>query len=304
MYTHVHYKIGIAVLMNTFVFFLIVLAGIYRSELADSGSIIPKLSLFTVVYVGAVFVLRMFRESTFKVFVEISLILAAIGFLYKETDPFQLLFVDQWQDALLIKGEYFLFGSELNRSVQSLYHPYLTEAMMFSYLAYIVLLPLVAYLCYRSGGLKGMYDYLFLLVASYIVCYGTFLICPVASPVFYQPEYYAFSFKAGFFTRCAELLHVTQHYPGGAFPSPHCAATTVMMLMLFRYDRNVFYITLPTILLIFISTVYGGFHYAFDSIAGIIVAVVSWKYAPYLLKSFNGTVQQTLRVEDSFTERV
>jgi membrane-associated phospholipid phosphatase len=303
MITYTHYKTAVTLLLTGFTLLLIVLAGISRSEVNDWGTIMMRLFLFIIVYNGSLMVLRRFQVSTAKVIAEISLILAAIGFIYKETDPFQHIFVGQWQDASFIKIEYLLFGTEINRSIQSLYHPYLTEAMMFSYVVYIVLLPLVAYLCFRSGGMKGMYEYLFLLVASYILCYGIFLIYPIASPVFYQPEYYAFSFKGGFFTRCAELLHVNQHYPGGAFPSPHCAAATVMMLMMYRYNRNLFYLTLPTILLIYISTVYGGFHYVFDSIAGIGVAVFCWKYAPFFLKAFDGTVQQVRRLENSFTER-
>jgi len=283
MLTYNHYRIAVAGLFTGFAVFLIIIAGIYRNEVNNSAMIILKLFIFIVIYNGLSVLINKFPDTILKVIAETSLILAAIGFIYKAISPLQLVFTNQWQDGVIIKKELFFFGQEINMVVQSIYHPLLSEIMMFAYVAYIPLLPIVGYLCYRSAGMNGMYDYFFILVSSYLVCYGVFVVFPIASPIFYQPEYYAYNFKAGLFTRLAELLHINQHYPGGAFPSPHCTATMVMMLLLHRYNKTIYNLTLPTMLLIFISTVYGGFHYFADSIAGILVALFVWRYAPSLL---------------------
>lgn len=286
MPTHKQLRIAVAFLFTVFSLFLISLAVISRGEVNESTTIILKLSIFILVYNGSLLTVNWFPDTLTKVSTETFLVLTAIGFIYKGISPLQLVLIDRWQDATIIQAEIFLIGDELNKMIQGLYNPLLTEIMMFAYVAYIPLLPLVGYLCYRSAGMKGIYDYFFILVFSYLVCYSVFLIFPIASPIFYQPEYYAYRFEAGLFTRLAELLHVNQHYPGGAFPSPHCTATMVMTLLLYRYNRSVYYLTLPTMLLIFISTVYGGFHYVADSIAGILVALIVWRYAPSLLLVF------------------
>ena len=61
------------------------------------------------------------------------------------------------------------------------------------------------------------------------------------------------------------------------------AAATVMLAMFFRYRRPLFYASLPFFLTLYVSTVYGRYHYAADAVAGILVALAVIKGGPKLL---------------------
>ena len=75
-------------------------------------------------------------------------------------------------------------------------------------------------------------------------------------------------------------MHCAKQSQGGSLPSPHCAGTTIMLVMLYRYNRKAFYVLLPTLLSVYFATVYGRFHYAWDGIAGILVAMVMVRSTP------------------------
>ena len=53
-----------------------------------------------------------------------------------------------------------------------------------------------------------------------------------------------------------------------------------MLVMLYRYNRSLFYVALPTFLILYVATVYGRYHYAWDGIAGILSAIGVLKFSP------------------------
>jgi membrane-associated phospholipid phosphatase len=84
------------------------------------------------------------------------------------------------------------------------------------------------------------------------------------------------------FTSMARLVAVNVHLNGGAFPGAHCAASVVMVAALGRAHRRWGNAFLDLTFLIFISTVYGRFHYVTDTISGLAVAIIvlfwsAWK---------------------------
>ncbi len=203
------------------------------------------------------------------------LVLALFAFLFEIMASLQHLFFDGWLDARLVEAEVALTGTESTRWLEPLIRPPLTEWMMFAYVIYLPMLPLVGFSCYKSGGEKAVNAYCWLLALSYIVCYLGFLVAPVAGPLYWQPNAYAVPLRGGFFTRCAEWIRTHQHYPGGNFPSAHCAAGTVMLVTLARHSRVPFFLVgLPIVGSLYVATVYGRFHYIWDGVAGILVALL------------------------------
>jgi membrane-associated phospholipid phosphatase len=75
------------------------------------------------------------------------------------------------------------------------------------------------------------------------------------------------------------------HLPGGAFPSAHCAASTVLLVTAFRHDRKAGRALAPVVVLIYASTVYGRFHYVVDVVAGILLALGALAVAPGMMRA-------------------
>jgi len=62
---------------------------------------------------------------------------------------------------------------------------------------------------------------------------------------------------------------------GGCMPSSHCAVAFVVLVMAYRYHKILFAILAPIIISMFISTIYGRFHYFSDVAVGILIGIFS-----------------------------
>jgi membrane-associated phospholipid phosphatase len=174
--------------------------------------------------------------------------------------------------------------------------------MMFAYVFYVPLLPLVAFACYIISGRKAGELYLFNISTVFALCFCGFILLPLKTQLFYMPEAYSIPLEGGIFAQAGEWIRATQHFPGGALPSPHTAASTVMLIFTYRYARKYLYLVLPIVITIYVATVYGRYHYIWDSITGIITAMLTVRLTPkinqlvanYLLP-FTGLVPETSR---------
>jgi hypothetical protein len=214
------------------------------------------------------------------------------AYLFAAVGGFQHVIVAGWRDDLLISWEGWLTGTELSVWMQRIAAPWLTEWMMFAYVLYVPLLPAVALLCHRGAGAHGAMDYLLNLSLVNVACYTGFILFPVAGPLFHYPERFTVPLGNGLFAWCGEWMRANVHYPGGSLPSPHCAAGTVMMALLYRYRRALFRVTLPVFLTIYAATVYGRYHYAWDVVTGIVAAVVVLRTSPALARLVERLVQE------------
>jgi membrane-associated phospholipid phosphatase len=63
---------------------------------------------------------------------------------------------------------------------------------------------------------------------------------------------------------------------GAAFPSSHVAAVWIAWIYLLRFRKWLGLVTLPLVLSLSFSVVYMQYHYAVDSIAGILLVCLSY----------------------------
>lgn len=211
---------------------------------------------------------------------EVVAVLGLAGILFGQSLNFQQLFHSGWKDDELIALEMRIFGFEGSLALQPFTSPLLTEWMMFSYVIYFPLLPVLAWLSYRGGGPERTREYICALVLCWLCCYAGFLLYPVASPLFHYPEKFTVPLEGGTFTWLGEWGREHLHRKGGALPSPHCAAATVILVYGWKYRRWWGIVLTPVILSLYVSTVYGRYHYTSDAITGIITAVLVLTLAP------------------------
>ncbi len=204
------------------------------------------------------------------------------NFLFKSSHSLQHVIVPGWMDTQVIAFELQFTGIESTLFFQQHMSPWLTEIMMFAYTIYVPLLPAISLLAFWGRDRIASMDYLFNLAYAYFVCYAGFMLFPVASPLYHQKELYTIPFDGYVFTWFGEWMRHNVHYAGGSLPSPHCAAATVMLVMMWRYNRRVFWPLLPVVLVLYVSTVYGRYHYISDGIVGIIAGVFVLLTAPAL----------------------
>jgi membrane-associated phospholipid phosphatase len=111
------------------------------------------------------------------------------------------------------------------------------------------------------------------LVLVYAVCFVVYPLFPVDGPRFLlgpapAPDGPVRSY----------VLALREHGSsrGTAFPSSHVAASTVAALCALQHQRRLGWIAASIAAGLTIATVYGGFHYAVDALAGLMLGVAVW----------------------------
>lgn len=208
-------------------------------------------------------------------------------YIYNISLRLQHIFIAPWSDQTVIDLEQSLFGVQPTIWIQRFITPWLTEWMSFCYVFYVPIYPILSAIIYYKRGEKEMEDYLFYLGVAIFLCTIGFMFFPVAGPMRQIGQLYDVPLRGYFFTAIGEFVRNHIHVPGGAFPSIHCAAASIMWWIAYRYSRVTFYVLAPVILSLYISTVYGRFHYLIDVLAGIAVALLTAVLGPVLIKRWN-----------------
>ncbi len=201
--------------------------------------------------------------------------LALFSYTWMEINPMQHLLYAGWFDPVLLRLEHSVFGVDVNLWVDRFTSPWMTEWMMMGYFAYVPLLPIVMAMIYARRGEEAADAYLLGLALAYGACFVVFVLWPVGGP----KEFLHWSDALnGYVFRWITLqIERYGHFPGGAFPSPHCCSGTVMLYMAYRYHRPTFWSILPFILTFYAATVYGRYHYLSDTVTGIALGlIVAW----------------------------
>lgn len=272
-----------------FIAVLLLLAVVFPARVPGWQHVVPSLGLAGFLY-AAVSRFLLPRLTGFpQAVVHAAAVLTLFSFLFRAVSEFQLVFISEWKDGVLVSWENAMTGTESTRFLERFVSPMLTEWMMFAYVLYMPLLPLIALASYRTGGHAAITEYLLHFSLANVLCYLGFMLFPVAGPLCYSPAEYTTHLDGGIFTWMGEWIRANMHYPGGCLPSPHCAVATVMIVALFRYNRKLLALLLPPLASIYVATVYGRYHYVWDSIAGILVAILVIRLSPVLARLVDRT---------------
>jgi hypothetical protein len=140
------------------------------------------------------------------------------------------------------------------------------------YLAFYALVPVLGLALYTTGRRTEYREVLTAILATFYTCFLCFIVFPVAGP------WYARAHTSG----VVDTLLTHGSSKGAAFPSSHVAVAVAVWCLAWRHVRAVFWLYLAVVPALVIGTVYGGYHYAFDALAGIVVGLAGARLAPSL----------------------
>ena len=158
----------------------------------------------------------------------------------------------------------------------------LLHACYLSYYALVLVPPALLYLRARREAYAATTT---ALVLVYLACFSCFLFFPVDGPRFLVGPAAA---PAGPVRSLVLQLLQAGSSRGTAFPSSHVAASVVAALCALRHQRRVGYVTAAFATGLTLSTVYGGFHYGVDALAGLAVGLVASGGAWWLWRAIPG----------------
>ncbi len=264
------------------------LAPLYPSRVRGSwlGLILAN-GLAAVLFAGANIIAQRTSGRHLRFLLRTLSVQLILLYIYSASLRLQLIFFPQWHDQMVIDLEASILGVQPTVWIQRFITPWLTEWMMFCYVFYVPVYPILSLLIYRRHGEESNEDYLFYIGLAIVLCTLGFMIFPVAGPLRHIGDLHTVPLRGHFFTAASELIRGRIHTAGGTIPSIHCAAATIMWWTAYRYSRPAFFVLAPVILSLYVSTVYGRFHYVFDVVAGIAAAFLTMALGPVLIKTWN-----------------
>ena len=235
------------------------------------------------VYLLVIYFSQRVDHKFWKFFLRVAAVTLTYAYLFGAVDKLQLILHGRWLDDYVLDMEQWLFGVQPTLWVQHYTTPALTEWMMFSYVVYVPLYPVLCGVIYYLRGEVPMEEYFFALGLTNILCDLGFILFPVAGPLPTIGDLYTVPLDGYAWTYLGELMRSQLHYIGGTIPSPHAAAATVMWMMTYKYIRPAFYWLAPVIITLYISTFYGRYHYVTDAVVGVAAAFLALALVPSLV---------------------
>jgi membrane-associated phospholipid phosphatase len=205
-------------------------------------------------------------------YIELRWLIPAIGRLHR--------------DGLVMAWEARLFPSNPSATLALRWHELpLSEALHAAYASYYLLVYLTPIVLYARGERRGFATTMLAYTIAYGTCFIVFVLFPVDGP-----RYLVGAAAAPAGPVRAAVLALLEHGSsrGTAFPSSHVAAAMVSALCALQFSRRVGAVIAVFAAALTLATVYGGFHYAVDAVAGVMLGSVAWLASNWLWRSLRG----------------
>jgi membrane-associated phospholipid phosphatase len=205
-------------------------------------------------------------------------------FCFEELGHLVLLVSPDWQDARLIAFDYWLTGVHPAIWLEQFATPARNEFMQFAYITYFTYLLVLGGILYYRKDWRGYWSVMTYSAVGYAIGYVIAVFFPIESPWFSMAGSWHGELRGG---GCTALINFIEHYGrvrGAAFPSEHVAGSFAALWGAWRHRRWLFWIMLPLVLCMCVSTVYGRYHYVADIFGGVITGTLGYLIGSWLMK--------------------
>jgi membrane-associated phospholipid phosphatase len=268
------------------------LAGIFLSKVKNGYSIILANIAMAAVYLVLIYFRQKASSRRARFFLGVSPIFLGLLYIYETAHRFQHIFFATWKDQIIIDFEQAVLGVQPTVWLQNCISPGLTEWFAFSYLSYLPLYLVISAVIYYKRGERPLEDLLSTISINNIFCNLCYILFPVAGPFYKIGHLYSVPLNGPVFASIGEFMRVHTMPIGGSLPSGHCAAVTILCLTAYRHCRPLFFILTPIVLSLYISTVYGRYHYLTDVVLGILVGLFWWRKARVVRKGWDWAIHK------------
>lgn len=191
-------------------------------------------------------------------------------------------------DPLLIRIDYFLFGVHPTVWIERWIVPWLTDLMSVAYGSYYFLPVLLMMVLYLKGREQELNLSLFVLVFGYYISFIGYILFPAIGPRYTLTHLQTIPLEGSFLTDWVrDGLNALEHNKRDVMPSGHTQIALVVLYLSYRYERIVFYLFLPIVTGLILSTIYLRYHYVVDLFAGGGLAVGCMIFGPPLFELWN-----------------
>ena len=204
-------------------------------------------------------------------------------FCFEELAYLMTLVTPHWQDAKLIRADYWLTGVHPSVWLEQFATPFRNDLMQLVYFTYFTYLLIVGLALYLRRDWRGYWSVMTYSMAGYMTGYFIAMFFPIESPWFSMAGWWKGPLDGGPFTA---MMAFVEHYGrvrGAAFPSAHVTGATAALWGAWNYRRWLFWTLLPFYLGMCVSTVWGRYHYCVDVIAGMLTGTLGYLIGRWIM---------------------
>jgi membrane-associated phospholipid phosphatase len=208
-------------------------------------------------------------------------------FCFEELAHLVHLVSPHWQDAKLIAFDYWLTGVHPTIWLEQFATPVRNDLMQFTYITYFVYLLVLGGTLYYRRDWRGYWSVMTYSAVAYAIGYLIAISFPIESPWFSMAGSWHGELRGGPFTA---LINFIEHYGrvrGAAFPSEHVAGSFAALWGAWRHRRWLFWVMVPLVLCMCVSTIYGRYHYVADIFGGVITGTLGYFIGGWLMRKSN-----------------
>jgi len=192
-------------------------------------------------------------------------------------------------DSYLIEIDLFLLGVHPTVWMERFITPWLTDLMSLAYLSYYFLPVLLISTLYLKGRRDEFNQAVFVLTFGYYLSFVGYILFPAIGPRFTQVHLYSVPLEGSWISALIrDTLNAIEHNKRDCMPSGHTQIALMVLFLARRYEKVLFYVFLPVVSCLILSTVYLRYHYVIDLIAGAVLATGSIFVAPGLYRMWEG----------------
>jgi membrane-associated phospholipid phosphatase len=183
----------------------------------------------------------------------------------------------------LVRIDAALFGVQPCVWAERFITPPLTELMQLLYLNFFWIAPSVSVVLLAERRFPEFRAATTGVIACFFLGYALYVLFPAAPPRLVLAAEFTKNLRGypvGFSSLSAEAFSLLPTDSRAAFPSLHTAASTVALVYAWRFLRPWFFVLLPFVVGLWLSTIYLRHHYVVDLLAGWALAPVAVWVAP------------------------
>ncbi len=191
-------------------------------------------------------------------------------------------------DPRLIQIDLSIFGLQPTLWFQRWIVPWLTDILSLAYLSYYFLPVVLIVVLYLKGRMGELDRSVFVLAFGYYVSFIGYILFPAVGPRYAMAHLYSVPLEASFITDFVrDTLNALEHNKRDCMPSGHTQMVLIVLYLSYRYERLLFYLFVPLVCGLILSTIYLRYHYAVDVFAGAGFALVCMIAGPRLYRWWN-----------------
>ncbi len=188
-------------------------------------------------------------------------------------------------DPELIRIDRLLFGVDPTLWMQRWIVPWFTDIMSLAYISYYFLPVILVMVLYLKDRMSDFDKVIFILAFGYYISFIGYILFPAVGPRYAMEKLYSVPLQGSFMTDFVrDTLNALEHNKRDCMPSGHTQIALMALCLSYRYGRPVFYVFLPIVSGLILSTVYLRYHYVVDLFAGALLAAGCLIIAPRLYK--------------------